>query len=246
MKYELPVLYEQNAQKNKYELDSIKKALSITEGTMLVVRDQLVLGVTELEIAHFVVRLFKQQGVRALAFPPIVAFGIHTAHIHHIPTQKKLRRGDLIMIDVGATWKGYCADMTRTFIIGEPTQKQRIMYTTVFRALHAAEKKLQQGVRSARKVDGAARNIIEQRFGKKAFGHTSGHGVGQHIHEWPHIGPNSDDVILNNTVCTIEPGVYIPKTGGVRIEDMVYVTKNSAKVLTKFPNNLSDITISCA
>ncbi len=162
------------------------------------------------------------QGASGLSFETIVAFGKGGAEPHHVPTDCKLEKGMLVTIDMGAVYNGYCSDFTRTFAFGEISEKQRSIYEIVRQSQKFGVKAVKAGMDCA-ELDKVCRDYIEGNGYGEYFIHTTGHGVGKLVHESPRVGKNSTDVLENNMVITIEPGIYLPDEMGVRIEDMVIV-----------------------
>jgi Xaa-Pro aminopeptidase len=242
MKHRLPIIQEVRAKKTKKEIENITTAQEISEHVLAMVLPKLKVGVTEEYIAKQIVDEYVKHGVEALAFSPIVAFGKGSADIHHEPDKTKLKKGDLVMFDFGATWNEYCSDMTRTFIFGEPTMKQKKLYCTVLAAQMKVIRALEKGERSCKKLDALARNYLAKQY-KNNFKHGLGHGVGTAIHEWPNFKPHSEDFLSEGMVMTVEPGIYLKGVGGVRIEDMMLITNNGAKNLTRFPKTLEEMII---
>jgi len=239
----MKLIHEIRAIKNKRELANIIKAQRISEKVLKDIFFKLKSGTTELKIANFIRKSFVKYGAPILSFPPIVSFGKNTANIHHEPGETKLKKGDIIMFDFGCTVNHYCSDMTRTYFWGEPSSKQKKIYLSVLEAQDRVIKKLQMGERRAKVIDRIAREFLAKKF-KNNFKHGLGHGVGTVIHEWPNFKPKSEDILPIGCVMTIEPGIYIKNFGGVRIEDMVLITKKSCKNLTKMPKNLQKIILS--
>jgi len=231
------LIHEVRAVKSKSELGNIIKAQRISEQVLKYTLNELKTGVTEIEIANFIKKSYISHGVNVLAFPPIVAFGKNTANIHHEPSKTKLKKGDIIMFDFGCTVKHYCSDMTRTYFWGEPSIKQKRIYKDVLSAMNLALNKICKRERRAKVVDKATRRFLAKKY-KNNFQHGLGHGVGTVIHEWPNFKPKSEDVIPTGCVMTIEPGIYLKNFGGVRIEDMILITKNGYKNLTNVPKDL--------
>jgi len=186
---------------------------------------------TELEIAAEVEYEMRRAGSDGTSFPTIVASGSNSWLPHSTATKKKLRKGELIVVDLGATFKGYASDMTRTFELS-PTQQQTKILQTVRKAQEAALAKVRDGVK-AKAVDAAARNLIGRAGYAKFFNHGTGHGVGLEIHEAPSLTPSSKDILRRGMVVTVEPGIYIPKVGGARWEDTVIVRTDSHELLTR-------------
>jgi Xaa-Pro dipeptidase len=173
----------------------------------------------------------REGGAEAPAFETIVAAGEHSAIPHHEPTDRPLRRGDLLKIDFGARYRGYHADMTRTFVLGEPADWQRDLHALVARAQAAGREALAPGAELPQ-VDAAARTVIAAAGHGEHFGHGLGHGVGLQIHEAPTIGYAATGILADGTPVTVEPGVYLPGQGGVRIEDTLVVRPGGAESLT--------------
>ena len=239
------LIHEIRAVKSKKELRNIIQAQRISEEVLRCVVVKLWQGVTEIQIANLIKKKFVELGAPVLAFPPIVAFGKNTANIHHQPKknkQTKLKKGDMVMLDFGCTVNHYCSDMTRTFFFGEPTKRQERIYLAVLEAQNRAINKLKKGERRAKVIDKAARDFLNKKF-KNNFKHGLGHGVGTVIHEWPNFKPKSEDILPIGCVMTVEPGLYFKGWGGVRIEDMVLITKKGSKNLTNFPKDLKSAII---
>lgn len=234
----IKLIHEVRAVKTKKELVNIIKAQRISEKVLRDVLKKLKTGVTEIAIAKFVIDRFAKCGAPILSFSPIVAFGKNTANIHHEPGENRLEKGDITMFDFGCTVNHYCSDMTRTFFWGEPSAKQKKIYLAVLEAQNRAIKKIQERERRAKSINKVVREFLHKKFGAKKFPHGLGHGVGTVIHEWPNFKPESEDIIPKGCVMTVEPGLYFKGFGGVRIEDMVLITKNGCKNLTNFPKDL--------
>lgn len=172
------------------------------------------------------------------SFPFIVASGPFGAFMHHVPTRRKLRRGDAVVVDFGIKVNGFCTDLTRTFFIGRPDAVQRRRYEAVLRAQARGLRAAQPFV-MARDVDQRVRGYLKQQHLASWFVHSTGHAVGRKIHEPPSLGPKSTGILLPGQVVTVEPGIYIQRWGGIRIEDMVLVTKRGREILTDaIPKNL--------
>jgi Xaa-Pro aminopeptidase len=233
----IKLIHEVRAVKSKNELKSIVKAQRISERVLEMTLRKLHTGVTEIEIANFIKKSFLALGAPILSFPPIVAFGKGSADIHHEPNKTKLKKGDIVMFDFGCTINHYCSDMTRTYFWGEPNTRQKKVYTDVLQAMELAINKINTGEKRAKVIDKSARNFLAKKY-KNNFQHGLGHGVGTVIHEWPNFKPKSEDVLPVGCVMTIEPGIYLKGFGGIRIEDMVLITKNRCINLTKIPKDL--------
>lgn len=195
-------------------------------------------GAVESDVAFTLEFFFKMRGADELAFDTIVASGARGALPHGKASDKRIRKGEFVVVDMGVIKKGYNSDSTRTFCVGRATKRHKEIYRTVLEAQARAIEKVRAGV-EASIVDRAARNYIRKAGYGKFFGHATGHGVGLEIHESPYVGPKSRDVLTEGMVITIEPGIYIPGWGGVRIEDMVLVTRGGCEVLTNSTRELT-------
>jgi Xaa-Pro aminopeptidase len=220
--------------KTPEEVAAIRRALDLTEQVWTEVAGFLVPGMTEGQVAWEIERRLREEGGAGLAFPPIVAAGPNSARPHHHPGDYIIQEQEPIIIDMGARLRGYCADLTRTVILGEPTARFREIYTTVRRAQAAAEAGLKAGMES-RAGDALARDIIVQAGFGEAFGHSLGHGVGLAVHEAPSLSPVQErsTVLKAGSIVTVEPGIYLSGWGGVRLEDMVHIQPGGAEVLTR-------------
>ena len=194
--------------------------------------DTLKPGTTEKKVAWQIENLAREGGADGLAFPSIVASGPNSALPHAVPTDRKIRTREPITLDVGVKLDGYCCDMTRTVFIGGTTPKFKRIYGTVRRAQLAALENIRPGVKSIL-PDSTARDIIRDAGFGEFFGHSLGHGVGLATHERPRLGPEKPVTLKEGMVVTDEPGIYIPGSGGVRLEEMVVIEKKGARVLTK-------------
>jgi Xaa-Pro aminopeptidase len=182
------------------------------------------------------------KGADDYAFPFIVASGPRSAYPHAVVTDRKLANGDFVTIDMGARYRGYCIDLTRTFIIGEPRKKQLEIYNAVYNANIAALPYYREGSQGI-DVDKVSRDIIEEAGYGDYYFHGLGHGIGLEVHEPPSISQHSKDKLVSGNVASNEPGIYIHGYGGVRIEDSVHVTEDDPIVLTKFPKNINDVIV---
>lgn len=223
--------------KDRAELNAVRLAIRRAEESFTELRRTLRPGVTEREIGLRLEYLMREKGSRKAAFDIIVASGRNGAMPHATVTGRRIRRGDLVTIDFGAEAHGYYCDITRTFCFGTPTARQRKVHDVVLRAQQAAIDRVVPGA-ACRALDSAARETIELAGYGKYFGHATGHGIGLMVHEGPSLSPLSRDRVAEGMIFTIEPGVYLPGWGGVRIEDMVMVTTTGAKILTSLPRGL--------
>jgi len=237
-KTQTQLLHEVRAVKSEAELANIMKAQWIAEEVLRDVLAYLKTGITEIEVANFIKKSFVKYGTPILSFSPIVAFGKGSADIHHEPGKVKLKKGDIIMLDFGTTVNHYCSDMTRTYFWGEPSAKHKKVYLDVLEAMNRALATIGKGEKNAKKIDTSARAFLARKY-KDNFQHGLGHGVGTVIHEWPGFKPKTADVLPVGCVMTIEPGIYLPGFGGVRIEDMILITKTGYKNLTNVSRDLA-------
>lgn len=216
------------------EVAAIQKALRLTEKVFAEVAGLLAPGLTERQVAWEIERRLKEEGSDGLAFQPIVAAGVNSARPHHHPGDNVLRSGQPIIIDMGARLEGYCADLTRTMVMGEPTERFREIYALVRRAQVRAEAGIKAGMNSL-DADALAREVIVQAGYGEAFGHSLGHGVGLAVHEAPSLSPHKERAteLKAGSVVTVEPGIYLPEWGGVRLEDMALIHAERAEVLTR-------------
>lgn len=222
--------------KNKKEIEAIKKAAEITDKTFSFILPCLKAGVTETEIVWKIKTIFHSFSATA-AFKPIVASGAGSSIPHYLSTSKKLKNNELVLLDFGAKYQGYCSDMTRIVFLGKADSKTRNIYNTV---LTAQEKALKLKTRSAKKIDKMARDTIIK-AGFPSIPHGVGHGVGISIHEDPRLNPKSEDRLKTGMVFTIEPGIYIKGWGGIRIEDLVVYEEKGIEVLSKTNKKLIEL-----
>lgn len=222
------------------EISAIEAAQAMTDLAFDHILGALHSGVSEREIALELEFFMRTGGSEGVAFSPIVAAGPNSALPHATPGDRLLAKGDFVVLDFGARVGGYCADMTRTIVIGKASERHREIYDTV-RAANAAGAAAVRAGLSGRDIDGAARAVIADGGFGEYFGHGLGHGVGREIHEQPGIGPRSESPVPLHSVITIEPGIYIPGFGGVRIEDLAVVEESGARILTRSAKALLEL-----
>ena len=227
--------------KSPEELSYIKIAVKRAESAFRKLTPFIKAGATELKIALKFEELLKKEGCKRMPFEVIVASGFMSALPHARPSGRRLKKGDLVVIDWGGEYEGYCSDMTRTVLIkGNNMSRQMELYKNVLEARNRAVESIKSGIKSA-EIDNAAREYISKEGYGDFFGHGTGHGVGLAVHERPVISWRNKEEIEENMVFTVEPGIYLPGFGGVRIEDMVAVKKNRAEMLTSLPRKLKII-----
>ena len=221
------------AVKDAGEIEIIKKAVAIADGCFNDLLKILKPGITEWDISVEIENYYRKNGCRKSSFDSIVASGKGSSMPHYSTSMKKrVEYGDMLMIDMGCEYNGYNSDLTRTVFIGKITPEFRKIYNIVKKAQSAAVAAVKGGVSSGA-LDRIARRVIEKEGYGKCFGHGLGHGIGLEVHEMPSLKMGSKFRIKKNTVFTIEPGIYIPDSGGVRIEDVVLATEGGCEVLTK-------------
>lgn len=223
--------------KDASELAIMRKASEISDKAFNIVSQRIEAGMTEKQVAWDIERTMRELGADERAFGTIIGSGPNGAMAHAIPGNRLIREGEPIVVDMGARLSGYHSDMTRTIILGEPTDKFREIYNIVLKAHLEAERYAKAGV-IGKDVDKVARDIITEAGYGDQFGHGLGHGVGLEVHEGPGFSKFSEDTIEENNVVSVEPGIYIEGWGGVRIEDLVIIRKNEAEVLTQADKHL--------
>ncbi len=220
--------------KNADEIARIRRAAEITDQALQQVLAKLQAGTTEKELVWRLESTLRDLGADGPAFSTGVGAGPHGARPHHAATDRPIEEGEPIVIDMGAKVDGYCADLTRTVVLGEPTPLFRERYNLVLSAQQAALDAIRPGV-SGKDADAAARDVIVAAGAGEAFFHGLGHGVGLLIHEAPSLGQTSEDVLQPGQIVTIEPGVYYDGWGGIRIEDLAVVTESGIEILSNSP-----------
>jgi Xaa-Pro aminopeptidase len=228
------------AVKDDSEIACIVRAQALADRAFDHILGRLAPGARERDIALELEFFIRGEGSEGVAFPPIVASGPNSALPHARPGERVLSDGDLVVLDFGARIGGYCSDMTRTVVIGKASDEQRSMYEAVLAANLAGLDAVRSGA-SGRHVDRIAREVIAERGYAERFGHSLGHGVGLEVHERPNVGPKSEDDLVAGNVVTVEPGVYIPGLGGVRIEDLVVVQEGRSRILTASTKDLLEL-----
>lgn len=222
--------------KSEEEVDRIRRACGVADACFAHVRRMIQPGVSEWDVNLDIEFYIRRSGCE-LAFDPIVVSGERSARPHGKASEKKLAIGDFVTMDFGARVEGYCSDITRTVVVGQASDRHREIYDLVLRAQLASLEMMRPGVLAA-DVDRRAREIFDEKGLSKHFGHGLGHGLGSVVHDTGRMSPSSTDVLEVGQVWTVEPGLYIPGFGGVRIEDDVVVTTGGIEILTHSPKDL--------
>jgi len=231
------LLISLRAVKDEAEIELIKKAVAIADDAFGEIINTLREGQSEEEISLTLEFLMRKAGASGRSFDFIVASGERSSLPHGVASAKRIQRGEFVTLDFGAIYQGYCSDITRTVVIGEPDDKQVHIYNIVLQAQLIGIDAVKPG-RSGREVDHEVRQFIKEAGYGDYFGHGLGHSVGLAIHERPRLNPREEKLLEPGMIVTVEPGIYIPNWGGVRIEDMVLVTDSGCEVLTKSPKEL--------
>jgi len=226
--------------KDSDELSNIKEAVRISDTAFGRILAIVKPGVREIELAAELEYQMRMLGSEKPAFETIVASGYRGALPHGVASKKKVRKGEFVTFDFGATCNGYVSDITRTVVVGKASARQKKIYSLVAKAQLRAIAAAKAGV-SGPKLDAVARNVIKRAGYAKRFGHGLGHGIGLMVHEGPSVSPKSEDILRPGNVVTIEPGIYIAKWGGVRIEDDIVIRRNGCTVLNKAPKELIEL-----
>jgi Xaa-Pro aminopeptidase len=229
-----------SAIKDASEINKIKKAAKITDAVFNEILPMIKPGVKEKDIALDMSYKMIKMGAEGPAFDFIVASGQRSSMPHGRASDRRFKKGDFITFDFGCFYEGYASDMTRTVVLGKASARQKKIYDIVLRAQEAALASVKPNM-AAKELDNVAREIINKEGYGDYFGHGLGHGLGLLVHDNPNVSPRSTDTLVPGNVITIEPGIYIPNWGGVRIEDDVLVTANGGKALTKSPKELIEL-----
>jgi Xaa-Pro aminopeptidase len=227
-------------QKDDDEVAAVRTAADIGRAALSSTLSQVRVGMTELHVCGILEHALRAAGSEAHPFPPIVASGARSALPHARPSTRPIALGDFLLLDFGATFGGYCSDITRTVVLGRANERQRELYAAVLAANIAARDGVCAGL-TGKVADALARSSLEGAGFGEAFGHSLGHGLGLEVHEAPRLSRMADGVLPVGAVVTIEPGAYIPELGGVRIEDDVVLRSGGAELLTEIPRDLLEL-----
>ncbi|MDH5441789.1 MAG: Xaa-Pro peptidase family protein [Candidatus Bathyarchaeota archaeon] len=223
--------------KDEEEQRCIRKASELTSSGMKRAFEAVKVGLRERELASEIEYAMRRNGSDGTAFDTIVVSGVRSAFPHGGCGDRQIANGDLVVIDIGAKYQGYCSDLTRTIVVGDTSSKQEALYQIVLSAQNKAMRQIKPAVKASI-VDAKARDLIQKHGYGEYFVHGLGHGVGLEVHEPPTLKPKSDENLEVGNVLTVEPGVYIPDFGGIRIEDTVLVRKDGYEKLTRAPYSL--------
>jgi Xaa-Pro aminopeptidase len=223
--------------KTKEEIEKIKTAAKIADSAFTRILDFIRPGVTELEVANELEFYMRKLGATSSAYDIIVASGQRSALPHGVASTKLIETGDMVTLDFGAYYQGYRSDMTRTIAVGEPRAELKEIYNIVFEALSNALAAIKPGI-TGQEADAFTRDYITEKGYGEQYGHGSGHGIGLDIHEEPFMSPKCDIFLKPGMIVTVEPGIYIPALGGVRIEDDILITEYGNNIITKSPKEL--------
>jgi Xaa-Pro aminopeptidase len=218
--------------KDPQELALLQKAIDVSDSAMEAVTATIQPGDTEREVTWRMEKTMRELGADSISFPTIVAGGANGAMPHHRASDRPLKTGEPLVIDMGAMVDGYCSDITRTICVGEPDEKFRQVYDLVLAAQLTAIATLKPQM-SGGEGDSLARDVLEEAGYGETFGHSLGHGIGLAVHEYPSLGPNSPNTLEEGMVFSVEPGIYLSGWGGVRIEDLVVLESGGARPLSK-------------
>ena len=232
------VVEEARAFKEEREIECIMAAARIADDALRETLPLLKPGISEREFAGELEYRMRRAGAAGMAFPTIVASGPRSALPHGVASNRILGEGEFIVVDFGAVWDSYCSDMTRTFVLGEPTPQQEHIHRMVCTAREIALQTIKIGVGAAA-VDAAVRQFFKEEGYGAAFGHGLGHGVGVEVHERPTLSPRGKDLLEENMVFSVEPGIYLNGEGGVRVEDLVVLRPDGPQVITGSERKLS-------
>ncbi|AET69412.1 Xaa-Pro aminopeptidase [Desulfosporosinus orientis DSM 765] len=226
--------------KDEDELRLLERAGGLTDQVMDQVLKMIKPGISERELSIFVESKLKEYGAEDLSFKPIIASGPHTSSPHHNTGERKLVLGDLVVLDFGGLFQGYCSDMTRTFSLGKASDDVKRIYNLVRDANEAGFQAVREGV-SCERVDEAARRVIAEGGYGEYFVHRTGHGIGMDIHEEPYIVSGNQEILKPGMTFSIEPGIYLPGQYGVRIEDIAGLSPQGAIRFNNFPRELIEV-----
>lgn len=222
--------------KTEEEIKKLEIASKIADDCFEYICEKIKIGMSEKEVATLMDEYMLANGAESLSFDTIVGSGVNSAQIHSTPTDKKIENGDIVLLDFGCKYQGYCSDISRTIFIGDITDEQKEIYNIVLNSQVIAVERITSGILCS-EADKISRDIIKNKG--YDFAHALGHGVGKEVHESPVISyKNEEDILENNMVFTIEPGIYIENKFGIRIEDTVVLENGKVRVLNKVTKDI--------
>lgn len=225
--------------KDEEEKDLMRKSSKINDKVMEIIQNELKEGYTEKYYARLLAEIYEKEGAQGFSFDPILAYGENAADPHHEPDGTKLKKGDSLVIDIGGVYNHYCSDMTRTVFFGkEPSEEHKKIYETVRKANLNAIAKVKEGVKFS-EIDAAARDYITEVGYGEYFTHRTGHSIGLEIHDKGDVSSINNQEVKEGMIFSIEPGIYLPGNIGVRIEDLVLVTKDGCEILNSVPKEIT-------
>lgn len=231
------IIEEMRLIKDDSEMEIIRDAAKIADDAFEHILHYIRPGVTEMEISNELEFFMRKKGASSSSFDTIVASGYRSALPHGVASDKVIEKGDFVTLDFGALYKGYCSDITRTVAVGEPSDELKKIYNIVLEAQLKGVEGIKAGM-TGKEADALTRDhILDAGYGEY-FGHSTGHGLGMEVHERPSLSYRSEDVLKPGMVVTVEPGIYIPGVGGVRIEDDILITEDGNEILTASPKEL--------
>lgn len=221
--------------KTKEEISKLKKSAELGEKCFEHVCSKIKIGMTEKEISCMVYDFFVKSGADALSFDTIIGSGVNSSKIHSIPSERVIKENDIIQFDMGCVLDGYCSDMSRVVFLGNPTEKQVQIYNIVYKTYKEAIKNIKIGMKESEADLKGRAFILENGYD---YAHALGHGVGTKVHELPLISPKREEILKENMVFSIEPGIYIENEFGIRIEDVGVLTLNGLEMFTNAPEKM--------
>ncbi|MFC4404238.1 M24 family metallopeptidase [Gracilibacillus xinjiangensis] len=238
-----PIIEKIRLIKTEDEINILKEACKIVDQTFEHILNYIKPGVKEIDVANELEFYMRKQGAQSSSFDIIVASGYRSALPHGIASSKEIKAGELVTMDFGALYQGYCSDITRTVAVGEISDELHTIYETVLEAQKRGVAGIKPGI-TAKDADALTRDYIKSKGYGDYFGHSTGHGLGLEVHETPGLSFRSDEILKSGMVVTVEPGIYIPEVGGCRIEDDIFITEYGNERLTHAPKELITIPVS--
>lgn len=223
--------------KTEDELAILQRAADIADETFEHICTYIRPGVSELDVANEMERYMRSLGATQSSFDSIVASGVRGALPHGVASDKLIEEGELVTLDFGALYNGYISDITRTVAVGEPSEQMKEVYEIVLAAQKRGVEQIRPGMKAS-EADKVVRDVIVEKGYGEAFGHSTGHGIGLEVHEMPALSSRNDTVLQCGMTVTVEPGIYLPGIGGVRIEDDIVLTETGNRRLTKSSKEL--------